>query len=162
MRQRKRLIVPAMLFGAGAALAALAVLAGCADAGGPGGSPGPPSSSQAPTADLQISSRANGTDESARYHLLCNGPLALEQGEHPRAAAACALLDASPQLLVPPAANATRMCTQQYGGPAVAQVSGTLGGRAVARNFDLRDGCGISDWTAALPLLVDQPTGSLQ
>ncbi|MFL4475015.1 hypothetical protein ACIPVK_13540 [Paeniglutamicibacter sp. MACA_103] len=156
MRAQKHLIVTALLVGAGV------LLAGCADAGGPGASPGAPSSGQAPTADLQISIRANGTDESAHHHLLCNGPLALEQSEHPRAAAACALLDASPQLLAPPAAGATRMCTQQYGGPAVARVTGTLGPRTVERGFDLRDGCGISDWTAALPLLVDQPTGQLQ
>lgn len=156
MRHRTTWILGALLLGA------TAMFTGCADDGGPGGPPSAPSSSQAPTADLQISIRANGTDESARYHLLCNGPLALEQSEHPRAAAACALLDASPQILVPPAANATRMCTQQYGGPAIAQVTGTLDGRAVDRGFDLRDGCGISDWAAALALLVDQPTGTLQ
>jgi hypothetical protein len=156
MRQRRFLIVPAILLGAGV------LLSGCADEGEPGGSPSASPPGQTSTVDLQISIRANGTDETTQHHLLCEGPVALEQSNHPRAAEACALLDASPQLLAPPAANATRRCTQQYGGPAVAQVSGTLDGREVARSFDLRDGCGISDWTAALALLVDQPARQLQ
>lgn len=154
MRQRKRLIAAAALLGAGA------LLAGCAETVRPGGTPSPPENSREPGTDLSISIRADGTNESSRYHLQCDGPLALASSDHPRSAAACALLDANPQLLTPPAANATRMCTQQYGGPAIARVTGTLDGRGVKRDFDLRDGCGISDWTAALALLVDQPTGA--
>lgn len=158
MRHMNHSLLPALLLGA------VAMLSGCAGGGGTGGSPSASTSSQGQgqDTDLQISIRADGNAESAHFHLLCDGPVALERSNHPRAAAACALVDAHPQLLTEPAAGATRMCTQQYGGPAIARVTGTRDGQAVERTFDLHDGCAISDWTAALALLVDQPSGQLQ
>ena len=157
MRHRNHSLLPALLLGT------VVMLSGCSD-GGTGESSSAPTSSQGQgqDTDLQISIRADGTAESAHFHLLCDGPVALERSNHPRAAAACALVDAHPQLLTEPAAGATRMCTQQYGGPAIARVTGTRDGQAVERTFDLHDGCAISDWTAALVLLVDQPSGQLQ
>ncbi len=154
------------------ALAVLCVgllfLAGCANAsGGSGPSSAPAATSPAPspgkqTVDLSISIRANGQDESSKYTLRCAGATVLEPSGHPWAAEACALLARSPQIMEPAPAPGTQMCTEQYGGPATATISGTIDGKAASRNFDLTNGCGISAWNDALPLLVDQPTGNLQ
>ncbi|ADX71782.1 serine protease inhibitor [Pseudarthrobacter phenanthrenivorans] len=46
-----------------------------------------------------------------------------------------------------------RLCTQQYGGPQVAVVTGTFHGRPVESVFTRTDGCEISRWKAMAPLL---------
>lgn len=46
-----------------------------------------------------------------------------------------------------------RACTEIYGGPDTAAVSGTVGGRRVDRRFARDDGCAISDWDRAQALL---------
>lgn len=45
------------------------------------------------------------------------------------------------------------ICTQQYGGPQVAVVTGVLHGRRVHSRFSLTDGCEITRWRAMEPLL---------
>ena len=44
-------------------------------------------------------------------------------------------------------------CTAIYGGPAVARVSGTLGGEPVDARFSLKDGCEIARWERNRDLL---------
>lgn len=44
-------------------------------------------------------------------------------------------------------------CTEQYGGPDVAHVVGTIDGRAVDTRFHRADGCGIADWELVQPIL---------
>lgn len=46
-----------------------------------------------------------------------------------------------------------RLCTQQYGGPQVAVVTGTFRGRPVNATFTRTDGCEIARWKAMGPLL---------
>ena len=46
-----------------------------------------------------------------------------------------------------------RACTQIYGGPAVARVTGTLDGKRVARRFTQVNGCEIADFKRAAGLL---------
>lgn len=46
-----------------------------------------------------------------------------------------------------------RLCTQQYGGPQVALVTGTFHGRRVHSTFTRTDGCEIARWKAMGPLL---------
>ena len=46
-----------------------------------------------------------------------------------------------------------KLCTQQYGGPQVAVVTGTVNGRPVNVTFRRTDGCEISRWRAMAPLL---------
>ncbi len=46
-----------------------------------------------------------------------------------------------------------KLCTQQYGGPQVAVVTGRFLGREVAREFSRTDGCEIARWRAMAPLL---------
>lgn len=44
-------------------------------------------------------------------------------------------------------------CTQIYGGPQRARISGNVGGREVDRRFSRENGCRIADWERAQPLL---------
>ncbi len=44
-------------------------------------------------------------------------------------------------------------CTMQFGGPEVATVEGTLRGEPVDARFSKENGCEISRWQAAQPLL---------
>lgn len=147
---------------AGLFLGAAALLAGCADDGGSSRSPGTPTSTgssvEAHLTYLQVSIRADGTAESVHYRLVCDGATPLPESQHPNAAKACALVQGNPALLSSPKPGVNDACTMQYGGPAVAVVDGTLDGRVVNREFNVRDGCGISDWDAALPLLVEVPS----
>jgi len=46
-----------------------------------------------------------------------------------------------------------RMCTQIYGGPETARVTGTINGKPVDRRFARTNGCEIADFTAAAGLL---------
>lgn len=145
---------------AGLLLGAAVLLAGCGNDGGSSQSPDPPTSTgssvEAPLTDLQVSIRADGTVESAHYRLVCDGSASLPESQHPNAAKACELVQANAALLASPKPGVNEACTMQYGGPAVGVVSGTLDGRVVNREFNVRDGCGISDWDAALPLLVEK------
>jgi LysM repeat protein len=46
-----------------------------------------------------------------------------------------------------------RVCSEDYGGPQSASITGTVGGRHVDLNVSRSDGCGIADWQALQALL---------
>ncbi len=46
-----------------------------------------------------------------------------------------------------------KLCTQQYGGPQVAVVTGWFEGREVNSQFSRTDGCEIARWRTMAPLL---------
>jgi hypothetical protein len=71
------------------------------------------------------------------------------------AEAACRAVSEHADRLQPPPGD--RMCTQIYGGPQEARVTGTVDGRPVDRTIRRSDGCGISDWKALEPLLGPPP-----
>ncbi|WP_441349409.1 hypothetical protein [Streptomyces sp. 8L] len=50
---------------------------------------------------------------------------------------------------------AGRLCTQIYGGPETAHVTGVWHGRVVDATFDRRNGCEITRWRQLVPLLPD-------
>ena len=50
-------------------------------------------------------------------------------------------------------ADRTRVCTQVYGGPERARVTGTLRGRSVEVEVTREDGCGIADYAALFSAL---------
>lgn len=50
-----------------------------------------------------------------------------------------------------------KLCTQQYGGPQVAVVTGSIDGRPVNSTFTRTDGCEIARWRAMAPLLGGTP-----
>ncbi|MEU2116540.1 SSI family serine proteinase inhibitor [Streptomyces sp. NPDC016459] len=76
-------------------------------------------------------------------------------GNHPARAKACARLDqlaeagGDPFLPVPE----DQICTQIYGGSAVAHITGTWQGRTVDARFSRADGCEIDRWENLEPVL---------
>jgi hypothetical protein len=49
--------------------------------------------------------------------------------------------------------NPKRTCTQIYGGPQRAHITGTIGTRHIDRRLKRTNGCGIGDWQRAVPLV---------
>lgn len=52
------------------------------------------------------------------------------------------------------------MCTQIYGGPETAHITGTIDGQTVDIRLDRTDGCGIDRWQRLAPLLGDRGDAS--
>jgi len=75
--------------------------------------------------------------------------LTCAEGDKDGACAAAANLSAAD--LAPTPANTA--CTQIYGGPETASITGTLNGEPVDAKFSRTDGCEIKRWDAAAPLL---------
>ena len=67
----------------------------------------------------------------------------------PASMACAALMD--PHLLDEPAQDMA--CTEIYGGPETATISGTLNGEEIDLKLDRTDGCRIDQWERALPVL---------
>jgi len=113
-------------------LAALAV-AGC---GGKDSSSGTAS----PTADLQISTSVKGSEQPSKlWTLRCPAG-----GTLPDAAGACSKLAQIEDPFAPvPKGTA---CTEIYGGPELADVSGTFDGKPVNTQFSRGNGCEIERW----------------
>ena len=95
----------------------------------------------APTTDLKITVWSQGKGGTAkRWTLRCNPA----GGTLPRAGRACTALARleNPFAPVPPDA----VCTQIYGGPEEALVTGRHRGRSVWARFARTDGCHIARW----------------
>lgn len=86
------------------------------------------------------------------WTLTCDPP----GGTHPDPASACGVLGAKGATALPEPKG--RVCTEQYGGPQKAKVTGSWKGTKVAAQLSLENGCEIDRWTALLGLL---PPGGL-
>ena len=97
-------------------------------------------SDSSPTADLQISvSIRNSEAPSQAWTLHCP-----PGGTLPDAAAACRKLGQIDDPFAPvPEGTA---CTQIFGGPEIADVSGTFNGKAVDTQFSRGNGCELERW----------------
>jgi hypothetical protein len=136
----------------------LALLVACGSSGGDTASPGPDTVSGGGTSraenDLEVVlDRADGTPVQT-WTLTCVG---FVEGTHPRAEQACAHLRSVDQPFAPVPEDA--LCTQQYGGPETARVTGLWGGEPVDLALSRTDGCRIAQWEALGPLLE---TGTAQ
>ncbi|MEV4333804.1 SSI family serine proteinase inhibitor [Streptomyces sp. NPDC049597] len=100
---------------------------------------------------LMVVVSETGTRTDGRYRLKC-GPAG---GTHPSARAACERLDELARENLDPFAPVPegQMCTQQFGGPATARITGTWQGRRINATFDRSDGCQISRWQMLEPVL---------
>ncbi|MGA7206709.1 MAG: serine protease inhibitor [Specibacter sp.] len=87
------------------------------------------------------------------YTLVCTDGVPAPASDLPTAVAACAALAKNPLLLTRPSPPAGQLCTEQFGGPQQATVSGTVDGTAVQASYSLRDGCEISAWDAVQSIL---------
>ncbi len=95
----------------------------------------------------------DGSGSRATWTLSC-GPAG---GDHPDPAKACGVLGANGARALPPTPAGTA-CTQIFGGPQQAAVTGTWRGAAVDSRFSLADGCEVERWNLLLGLL---PPGGL-
>lgn len=152
---------------AGAAVAAaLLLVGGCATGTTPGGgddtstrppvtvSPEPSDTAgPLPTdvmADLTITLDETGTGASTQTWSLTCQPAG---GDHPDPDAACAALLAAGGAAAFTPTPRDAMCTEIYGGPQLATVTGTVDGTTIDATFSRTNGCEISRWEALVPLL---------
>ena len=90
-----------------------------------------------------------------RYSLTCVG---FVEGDHPRAEQACAHLKGLPDPFA--ALPVDAVCTQVYGGPQTARVTGLWGGQPVDLTLARNDGCRIEQWDSLGPLLDGPGAGT--
>ncbi|MBT2444911.1 hypothetical protein J7E93_33410 [Streptomyces sp. ISL-36] len=132
-------------------LTTLAPLAATAGAAGLGPIPSLPLLSPPDTLTVTVSKsshpNANGT-----YRLECGSEAS---GNHPAADRACERLARLAEEGKDPfaAVDKDRFCTQQYGGSAVAHITGDWRGQAVDARFSRANGCEIERWENLEPVL---------
>jgi Subtilisin inhibitor-like len=87
--------------------------------------------------------------QSVTWTLRCDPP----RGSLPRPARACARLSkGGAKLFAPLPMNA--VCTEIYGGPQQARITGTVNGRRIRATFARTNGCEIDRWQRISPWLV--------
>ncbi len=146
MRPRwRRSASPALLGVLATCVLAAGVLAlgGCGAESGSGLSPTP---SDGPTQlELRVDSGEGRIEEST---LTCDPA----GGTHASADTACAALVANGPTALPPVGR-DRMCTEIWGGPQTATLTGTWRGQPVTSSFSRTNGCEISRWDQLRGLL---------
>lgn len=105
-----------------------------------------------PPSELSVAYDAGDGSASVTWTLVCGAPVS---GTHPEAEAACAHLQEleAPLAPLPP----DMICTEQYGGPQTARVTGRWAGEPVDLELTRSNGCSISQWDGLVPLA---PPGS--
>jgi hypothetical protein len=122
---------------------------GADDDGAAGGNGGKGGAGAAGATELEVIFEDLETAE--QWTLTCDPP----DGSHPDPEGACADLDAALEAGAEPFAepDPDEICTEQYGGPQTATVSGTFAGSPVDASFARTNGCQISRWDAVGRLL---------
>jgi hypothetical protein len=145
---RRAVAAAAGALAAAAAMGAAALAAPAAPSAAPGRAAATPA-----TVRLAISV-SDGRGPVRTAHLRCVGARARADGYLRRlgAARACRRARALADFIVTPPQRG-RLCTQVYGGPEHARLSGRIGGTPVARTFTRTHGCGISDYDRLRPLV---------
>jgi hypothetical protein len=127
---------------------ALAASCGGGDDSPTGGPGGEPDDSAAATA-LDVTVWPQGRDGEERKATLECEPAG---GTHPAPEAACAALAANRDALDPVPRDVA--CPQIYGGPARAEVIGTVDGERVTAELSRHNGCEIARWNALEPVVA--------
>lgn len=151
-----------------AVLAALVLCVGCGAADEPGSAPpesSTPSPSATPTASasepsgstnssvtLTVQLFPDGSTAGSQYSLGCAAAEPIGESQAPDPQAACQTIHEHPQILTPQRGG-NRMCTEIYGGPSKAIVSGTLNGKEFSTEFTRNNGCYIDEWDTLASLL---------
>jgi hypothetical protein len=135
-----------------AAATSLWLGAGCGSIGAGGDvdtEPAPGSSTATGSTELTVVVKPAPNKDERTYTLVCDPA----GGDHPDAEAACRTLSEldDPFAPVPPDV----MCTEVYGGPQTATVTGTFRGDPVHAEFSRTDGCEIARWDKHASLLVE-------
>jgi hypothetical protein len=100
---------------------------------------------------LTIAFSASGGVAAQHWTLRCHPT----GGTLPRAAAACAKLDLQPAPFAPTSPGTA--CTDIYGGPQTARVTGLFRGRSVWAVFARKNGCEIARWNRVRFLFPGSP-----
>ncbi|GJM37332.1 MAG: hypothetical protein DHS20C19_06990 [Acidimicrobiales bacterium] len=103
-----------------------------------------------PIADLTVTYQLGEDDDPVTYRVACLGDTATVTGDDAPASAdqiCLALNDEAVRDRVLHGQPTDVACTEQYGGPQVASLVGTLDGEDVDTTVDRANGCGIGDWT---------------
>lgn len=146
--------------GRGFVVLALLLAAACGDDGTVPGDDGsapttPGTSGSRPDAALDIDAGSDELPDARRASVRVTDGGVEVTGYIDDADAVSALLAATDaavdRLVGGPATDVA--CTEQYGGPDVAHVTGTIDGRPVDTRFHRADGCGIADWDLVQPIL---------
>ena len=115
----------------------------------PGAPPAPPSSRPSPsTAAALTIDYDDGGGTVTTWKLTCDP----EGGDHPDPAGACAALARNGATALP-AVSPGKMCTQVFGGPQTALVTGTWRGQEWNSRLNRADGCQVARWDALEGLL---------
>jgi len=93
----------------------------------------------------------DGAGSEQIYDLACDGSQA--SGTAPDPAAACSAVAAAGGVDAFAAPSGDVQCTQVFGGPQTAVVSGTVEDEPVSADLARADGCDISRWDALVPLV---------
>ncbi|UUL76450.1 subtilase-type protease inhibitor [Pseudarthrobacter sp. Fe7] len=104
-------------------------------------------------AELAITVMPSQGAPDVNYTLVCSAGTPAAESSHPNAAAACTTLKANPGIIAPVVPGTAQPCTQQYGGPQKATVTGMVDGVAVDSSFARTNGCEIGAWDAAKDVL---------
>jgi len=111
-----------------------------------------------PIADLLIEVQPDGTDAGAlSYRLACLGDTATLSGDAAplSAESMCLALDEIPiRTRLINGIPVDQLCTEIYGGPQLATVTGTIDGETIDTTVDRANGCGIDDWDRLLAALL--------
>ena len=106
------------------------------------------------TTTLTVTYRKDATSSPTTWMLRCNPA----RGTLPRPGVACRRLAVGGAKLFAPAPRNVA-CTQVYGGPQTALVTGLVAGRRVWARFSRVDGCQIARWIRLSPWLL--PPGGM-
>lgn len=119
----------------------------------PSAPPAPPAGPGAGNAELAIMLKPSSTETAVNYTLVCRDGLPTAESQHPTPEAACAALKNNAALLSPAPGSKDLACTQQYGGPQTATVTGIVDETPVDAAFARTNGCEIGAWDAAQDVL---------
>jgi len=118
-------------------------LAGCGEEAGRDGGSGPDRSEPETQLTVRVDPDGKGPEPAKQARISCDA-----EGRGQGCAAAAGLRPAD---FEPTAADIA--CTEQFGGPQTATVSGSLEGERVEGSFSRRDGCEIARWDKLAALL---------
>lgn len=103
--------------------------------------------------DLNVSVRADADSPEYVFRLVARDSHPADGTTVPDPEAALAAVEQFGEAIFFPVPGPPKLCTQQYGGPQVAVVTGSIDGRSVNSVFSRTDGCEIARWNALAPLL---------
>lgn len=119
----------------------------------PSAPPAPSAGPGAGNAELSIMVRPSPAEAALNYTLVCRDGLPTDESQHPKPEAACAALKNNAALLSPGPMSTAQACTEQYGGPQQATVTGIVDGTPVDAAFARTNGCEIGAWNSAEDVL---------